>query len=64
MALLLGNDADMAEWIGEALAVPGEVDPDLRTIAEALHVVPDHDPAAEGTAAGTAAAGTARPTPA
>ncbi len=26
MALLLGNDPDMAEWIGEALAVPGEAD--------------------------------------
>ena len=47
MALLLGNDADMAEWIGEALAVPGEADPDLRTIAEALHVVTSSmDPAA------------------
>ena len=39
MTLLLGNESDMAEWIGEALAVPGEADPDLRTIAEALHVM-------------------------
>ena len=39
MAMLLGNDSDMAEWIGEALAVPGEADAGLRTIAEALHVV-------------------------
>ena len=39
MALLLGNETEMAEWTGEALAVPGEVDTGLRTIAEALHVV-------------------------
>ncbi|HEY7278439.1 MAG TPA: BTAD domain-containing putative transcriptional regulator [Trebonia sp.] len=38
MALLLGSDADMAEWLGDALAVPGEADPGLRTISEALHV--------------------------
>jgi predicted ATPase/DNA-binding SARP family transcriptional activator len=38
MGLLLGSDADMAEWLGDALAVPGEADPGLRTIAEALHV--------------------------
>jgi predicted ATPase len=39
MTLLLGNESDTAEWIGEALAVPGEADQDLRTIAEALHVL-------------------------
>jgi predicted ATPase/DNA-binding SARP family transcriptional activator len=39
MALLLGNDTDMAEWAGEALAVRGEADAGLRTIAEALHIV-------------------------
>lgn len=39
MALLLGNDSDTAEWAGEALAVPGEADAGLRTIAEAVHVV-------------------------
>ena len=39
MTLLLGNDSDAAEWIGEALAVPGEADQDLRTVAEALSVV-------------------------
>jgi predicted ATPase/DNA-binding SARP family transcriptional activator len=51
MALLLGTDTDMAEWIGEALAVPGEVDAGLRTIAEALHVVTSAiDPAARGAA--------------
>jgi predicted ATPase len=38
MALLLGSDADMAGWLGDALTVPGEAEPGLRTIAEALHV--------------------------
>jgi predicted ATPase/DNA-binding SARP family transcriptional activator len=60
MALLFGNDSDVAEWIGEALAVPGEADAGLRTIAEAFHVVASAmDPAAEGTAAGAAADGAA-----
>jgi predicted ATPase/DNA-binding SARP family transcriptional activator len=58
MALLLGNDTEMAEWVGEALAVPGEADAGLRTIAEALHVVTSvMDPAGRGTAAGAAADG-------
>jgi predicted ATPase/DNA-binding SARP family transcriptional activator len=58
MALLVGNDSDMAEWIGDALAVPGEADADLRTVAEALHVITSAmDPAAEGTWAGAAADG-------
>jgi predicted ATPase/DNA-binding SARP family transcriptional activator len=39
MALLLGNETDMAEWVRDALAVPGEAEPNLRTMAEALHVV-------------------------
>ena len=39
VAMLLGNDTDVTEWTGEALAVPGEADAGLRTIAEALHVV-------------------------
>ena len=39
MALLLGNDTDMAEWVRDALAVPGEAEPGLRAMAEALHVV-------------------------
>ena len=39
VTLLLGNEPDTAEWIGEALAVPGEADAGLRTVAEALHVV-------------------------
>ena len=60
MALLLGNDTDMAEWVGEALAVPGEADAGLRTIAEALHVVTSvMDPAGGGTAAGAAVDGPA-----
>jgi predicted ATPase/DNA-binding SARP family transcriptional activator len=55
MALLFGNDSDMAEWIGEALAVPGEADAGLRTIAETLHVVTSAmDPVTEGTAGGAA----------
>ena len=59
MALLFGNDSDLADWIGAALAVPGEADADLRTIAEAFHVVArTMDPTPEGTAAGTGAAGT------
>jgi len=57
MALLLGNDTDMAEWTGEALAVPGEADAGLRTIAEALHVVTSAmDPARGGTPDGAGAA--------
>jgi predicted ATPase/DNA-binding SARP family transcriptional activator len=53
MALLLGNDLEMAEWIGEAIAVPGEADAGLRTIAEALHVVASvMEPAATGIGAG------------
>jgi predicted ATPase/DNA-binding SARP family transcriptional activator len=63
VALLLGNDSDMAEWIGEALAVPGDADAGLRTMAEALHVVTSAmDPAAEGMSAGAAdGAGAAYP---
>jgi predicted ATPase/DNA-binding SARP family transcriptional activator/tetratricopeptide (TPR) repeat protein len=57
MALLLGNDSDIVEWIGEALAVPGEADAGLRTVAEALHVVTSvMDPTAMGTDAGRATA--------
>ena len=56
MAMLLGNESDMAEWIGEALAVPGEADASLRTIAEALHVVISvFEPAMTGAVADTAA---------
>jgi predicted ATPase/DNA-binding SARP family transcriptional activator len=52
MALLLGNDTDMAEWAGEALAVRGEADAGLRTIAETLHVVTSAmDPVAGGALA-------------
>jgi predicted ATPase/DNA-binding SARP family transcriptional activator len=54
MALLFGNDSDIAEWIGEALAVPGEADAGLRAIAEAFHVVSSAmDTAVDGTRAAT-----------
>jgi predicted ATPase/DNA-binding SARP family transcriptional activator len=57
MSLLLGNDSDVVEWIAEALAVPGEADPGLRTIAEAVHVVTSViAPTAEAGPGGTAAA--------
>jgi predicted ATPase/DNA-binding SARP family transcriptional activator len=39
MTLLLGNESDISEWTGEALAVPGEADPGLRTVAQALYVL-------------------------
>jgi predicted ATPase/DNA-binding SARP family transcriptional activator len=53
MALLLGNDTDTAEWTAEALAVPGDTDPGLRTIAEAVHMVTSAmDPAADGPGTG------------
>jgi predicted ATPase/DNA-binding SARP family transcriptional activator len=49
MALMLGNETDMSEWLGGALAVPRGADTDLRAIAEALHVVTSAmDPAAGG----------------
>jgi predicted ATPase len=58
MSMLFVNDSDVAEWIGEALAVPGEADPSLRTIAEAFHLVASvMDPAAGDPAAAAAAAG-------
>jgi predicted ATPase len=57
MSLLLGNDSDVVEWIAEALAVPGEADPGLRTIAEAVHVVTSViAPTAEAGPGGAAAA--------
>ncbi len=56
MALLLGNDSDMVEWIGEALAVPGDADAGLRAIAEAVHLVTSvMDSTAIGTGEGKAA---------
>ena len=39
LAMQLGDHADAVEWLGNALDVPGEVDPDLRTAAVALHAV-------------------------
>ena len=56
MALVLGNETEMAEWTAEALTVPGEADAGLRTIAEALHVVTSlMEPTAMSTGAGAVA---------
>jgi len=52
MALLLGADADVAEWISDAVAVPGEADAGLRAIAEAMHVVTSIIVPVEASAAG------------
>jgi hypothetical protein len=37
LAFLLGNQADISEWIGHAVVVPGEADPDMRTVADVLN---------------------------
>jgi predicted ATPase/DNA-binding SARP family transcriptional activator len=48
MALLLGSESDIAEWLGEALAVPGGSDAGLRAIAEAVYALTSvMDPAGE-----------------
>jgi len=39
LAFLLGSQADITELIGQAAAVPGETDPDLRTIIDVLHAI-------------------------
>ena len=39
LAFLLGSHGDVAELIGQAVAVPGEADPDLRTMADTLHAI-------------------------
>jgi predicted ATPase/DNA-binding SARP family transcriptional activator len=39
LAFLLGNHGDIAELIRQAVAVPGEADPDLRTMADTLHAI-------------------------
>jgi predicted ATPase/DNA-binding SARP family transcriptional activator len=39
LAFLLGDHAEIGELIGQAVAVPGEADPDLRTMADALHAM-------------------------
>jgi predicted ATPase/DNA-binding SARP family transcriptional activator len=39
LAFLLGDHAEIGELIGQAIAVPGEADPDLRTIAQTLHAM-------------------------
>src|SRR6185437_7567254 len=36
LAFLLGNHADITEWIAQAVAVPGDADPGLRTAAETM----------------------------
>ncbi len=38
-AIILGNHADIDEWVAQAVAVPGESDPDLGTVAEVLYAV-------------------------
>jgi predicted ATPase/DNA-binding SARP family transcriptional activator len=39
VAFLLGNHADISDWIAAAVAVPGESDPNLRTVADTLYIV-------------------------
>jgi len=39
LAFLLGSQADVTELIGQVAAVPGEADPDLRTIIDVLHAI-------------------------
>jgi hypothetical protein len=39
LALLLGNNSDITAWLEQALAVPGEAEAGLRTVAEALYVI-------------------------
>jgi predicted ATPase len=39
LAMQLGDHADAVGWLESALAVPGEVDPELHAVAHALHVV-------------------------
>ncbi len=38
-ALLRGNEADISAWIGDALAVPGGQDEQLRVVAEGVNVL-------------------------
>ena len=39
LAFLLGNPGDIGELIGQVVAVRGDVDPDLRTLADLLHAI-------------------------
>jgi predicted ATPase len=39
LSFMLGIYADIAEPIASAVAVPGDIDPDLRTIADILHII-------------------------
>jgi predicted ATPase/DNA-binding SARP family transcriptional activator len=50
-ALLRGNHADISEWITQAIEVPGEADPDLRTFAETAHAVMASMSAGDGAGA-------------
>jgi hypothetical protein len=39
VAFVLGNHADISELITQAVALPGDADPELRTVADVLHVI-------------------------
>ncbi|HEX3958418.1 MAG TPA: BTAD domain-containing putative transcriptional regulator [Trebonia sp.] len=39
VAFILGDNADITELIALTVTLPGEVDPDMRTVADALHMV-------------------------
>jgi len=39
LAFLLGNYTDIRDLVGQALVVPGEADPDLRTAADAMYAI-------------------------
>ncbi len=38
-SMMIGAHAELGGWLGEALAVPGGTDPELRLILEALHLL-------------------------
>lgn len=39
LAILLGNYVDIVELIDQAVTLPGDIDPDLRTIADVVHLL-------------------------
>jgi hypothetical protein len=39
LALLLGSHDEIAELVSEAVVVPGDADPDLRTLADLIHLI-------------------------
>jgi predicted ATPase len=53
LALLLGNYMDIAELIDQAVTVPGDVGPDLRTIADLVHLLTQTTTRARGSSGGT-----------